>query len=551
MKNNPPVDEVLLLRPARREFVNPIRDFLRLSSRSYPLGLAYLAGALKRRRISVKIVDAWADVRMEKISPPRELSRLRWPQKLLGLEYHHMGMPDREVRALLRGTRFPVVGISSMFSGYHGDSLRMAALVKQESPNSLVVLGGAAVTASPEATLSDPNVDYIVSGEGEETFPRLVLRLLGREAGAGKDLPGVGTRQGGTVRLREPADFVADIDSLPRPNHQVLVDSLQRTPLKRRLVPYISLFTSRGCPHRCDFCTIYLTMGRRFRAHSPKRVVEEISRAHRSGVGVIHIEDDNFAFDQERAKAILRLVIKRFGPRHLVFRNYNGMTALSLRDPELADLMGRAGFDLVYIALESSDVGVRGIMMKPGTVRDFAAAVKQCVAAGIGVGAYTILGLPYSTLRKDIRTVFYALSQPVDALAAVPFYPIPMTPQHADCVTKGWIRPEARYLSRLRSSVFAAPRRGYTRREVFTLLALAALFTEYKRSPTQELLIRRVKTLLTDRILLDAAGVRAPASMRVVNMFLDELPRCLHEFPSLPATLKHDRGRWVEKREED
>ncbi len=476
--------DVLLIRPPRREFVDP---FLRVYSlRTYPIGLAYLAAALDKGGVSVSVLDAWADPRMERVPLPSPLAYLKGLEDVRSVRsfaaYHHLGTPYPEIRSRLKEGRFPVVGISSMFSGYHLEALRVARLVKDASPESLVVMGGSAVTASPELTLEEPAVDYIVLGEGEEVFPRLVRRLLGREPGDAEDLPGVGRRRDGRFRIRPAGGFIPSLDDLPLPSYERVPPSLYRTLVKGRLEPHVTLFTSRGCPHKCDFCTIYITMGRRFRAQSPERVVEEMARCRRDhGVRLFNIEDDNFAFDQERAKAVLRLIIREFGERRMVLHNYNGMTALSLaRDPELVGLMARAGFERVAIALESDDPEVRRVMLKPGTVPHFTRAVELCEKAGIRVNAFTIIGLPYSTRDKDVGAQLFCLTQPMTAVYPVLFYPIPTTAQYQDCLRKGWIRPEPRYLPRLRSTASAVRRPDYGRRETFTLRSLAEFFWEFK-----------------------------------------------------------------------
>ncbi|MFI5347955.1 MAG: B12-binding domain-containing radical SAM protein [Elusimicrobiota bacterium] len=479
--------DVLLLRPPVKEFLPPPRHSMGGSSRSYPIGLAYLAAALRGNGISAEILDAWARPSVEKAAPPRELGYLRGLSDLRDCsgpaEFYHQGMPDADIRDFLASRRFSIVGISSMFSGYHLEALRWADEAKRLMPGATVVLGGAAATASAELTLDRPSVDYVVLGEGEVSFSRLARAVLDSDVRAARSIPGVGFKVDGKARVRPREEFVPDLDALPEPAHDLIDKSFYRVAVGPRLVPYVGLFTSRGCPHRCDFCTIYISMGRRFRVHSPERVLAEIRRCHdRDGARLFNIEDDNFAFEPERAKAILRSVIREFGPRRLIFRNYNGMTALSLRDRELVSLMSEAGFDHVMIALESDDPEVRRIMRKPGTVGHFSAAAAACEKAGIKVGAFTIIGLPYSDVETDVGAQLFCLTQPMRQVDPVMYYPIPTTPQYDHCVRRGWVRPEPRFLPRLRAAAFAAARPGYTRRDGFTLLGLAKLFGGFKAS---------------------------------------------------------------------
>jgi len=474
--------QVLLFRPPVREFSDSPFQWATGPGRSYPIGLAYLAGALRQEGIGVEILDAWAYPGAERSPLPRELGYLRGLSDLRyswhSADFFHQGMPAKRIRDFLRRGNFPIVGVSSMFSGYHLDALTWADEIKKILPKAVVILGGSATTASAEMTLSHSSVDFVVLGEAETSFPKLARAILNGDSVTIREIHGVGFKESGALRLRPRGDFIPDPDSLPRPAHDLVNHSYYRLGASRS--PYAGLFTSRGCPHLCDFCTIYISMGRKFRVHSPERVLEDIRHCRDNyGTRVFYIEDDNFAFDPERAKAILRLVIREFGAKKLVFRDFNGMTALSLRDKELVSLMAQAGFDMVWIALESEDADVRRIMKKPGSVAHFSEAVRNCAQAGIYVGAFTIIGLPYSTLAKDIQTQLFCLTQPC-AATPILYYPIPTTPQYDYCVKQGWVRPEPRFMPRLRSETFVASRPGYSRREAFTLINLAKLFGRFK-----------------------------------------------------------------------
>lgn len=478
--------DVLLIRPPIKEFL-PSRwpQTIHRIDRSFPIGLAYLAGALRNNGISVKIFDALSYPYLKRTTIPSEL---RYLNKLKDIHYcnepfyfFHQGMPDSQIKDFLKLNHFPVVGISSMFSSYHPDAMYWAKVVKKIMPKTKVVMGGSATTASAEMTLANPNVDFIVLGEAEHSFPQLVQAILKGDQAKIHSIPGVGFKNGLQTTLVQRENFIETLDSLPRPAYDLVDLSCYRVPNGSRMESYVSLFTSRGCPHRCDFCTIYISMGRRFRVHSPERVLDEIRHCHdRYGVRRFQIEDDNFAFDPERAKTILRLVIKEFGPRKLSFRNHNGMTALSLRDKELISLMANAGFERILIGLESQDEEVRKVMHKPGTVDHFLDAAKTCDQAGILVDTTIILGLPYSTLEKDIATSVFCATHPLRSVPHIFYYPVPTTPQYESCIQKGWIRPEARFMRRLRSAAFVASRPGYSRRDAFTLFNLSTILGPFK-----------------------------------------------------------------------
>ncbi|HOW27059.1 MAG TPA: radical SAM protein [Elusimicrobiota bacterium] len=480
-----PKPDVLLIRPPRRKFMDPDRAFLPFSDRSYPLGLLSLAGALRQNGISVGLLDTWTDPHVSRIPLPRSLSYLDQYADLhycpSPVRYYHAGTPFDALGLFFKTNRFRIVGISSLFTGYHPEALITARIIKSVSPHTTVVMGGGAVTVSPEETLSSPFVDSIVSGEGESVFPPMVKAYLSGKPDRVRDLPGIGYKRGGRPVLTPRRQPPSALDQLPRPAHDLISPTQYLTGRRTRAVPYATLMTSRGCPHRCDFCSIHLTMGHSYRAHSPRRVMEEISALVHRGIRVFHIEDDNFAYDVPRAKEILRRIIRHFGEKRLLFRCPNGMTALSLAsDPELAGLMSRAGFDTITLSLESRDPAVRRLMKKPGTVSHFDEAVRRCRHARLKVITYTMLGLPYSSWKSDSLTQLYCLSAPGQSNTPIMYYPIPGTAQYQTCLKNRWIRPGARYWGRLRSECCPVSRPGYTRRDLLSLFNLSMIFQQVR-----------------------------------------------------------------------
>ena len=81
-----------------------------------------------------------------------------------------------------------------------------------------------------------------------------------------------------------------DLDRLPFPAFE-LFDSTAYMDKK------IPILTSRGCPYSCIYCSVSLTMGRRFRFRSPENVIDEILYWHDKGYRLFQFQDDCFSFD--------------------------------------------------------------------------------------------------------------------------------------------------------------------------------------------------------------------------------------------------------------
>src|SRR5512136_2379956 len=137
--------KVLLIQP-------PVRDFYQTSIRTQPIGLAYLAASLKSQGYEVGILDCQTSEKRS-IPIPSELSYLkdfypfndRSPFKLY-TGYYHFGMDWQEIGRRIKNSKADVFGISSSFTTYPGEALRIAEIIKNWDGRKIVAMGGAHVS---------------------------------------------------------------------------------------------------------------------------------------------------------------------------------------------------------------------------------------------------------------------------------------------------------------------------------------------------------------------------------------------------------------------
>lgn len=183
------------------------------------------------------------------------------------------------LRALL--DEGPVVLLLSNYVWSHRENLKVAAMVKGRSPDSLVIAGGPDTPAYPadcEAYLrSHPEVDLVVRGEGEATVVAVLDALDGRLVGRDGDLSvladveGVAFRDGGDVVRTPDRPRIADLDLLPSPYLSGLFDAYGEATVAMAI-----LETNRGCPYGCTFCDWGSATRSRIRQFSLDRVLAEI-----------------------------------------------------------------------------------------------------------------------------------------------------------------------------------------------------------------------------------------------------------------------------------
>lgn len=227
-------------------------------------------------------------------------------------------------------------------------------------------------------------VDHFVLNEGEITLPRFVQDL---EAGRAQ-------------RIYETSEY-ADMTQSPTPLWE-LVDL--------RHYASMCLQYSRGCPFGCDFCSVTAMLGHRFRTKTATQVIAELDKLYDLGWrGGVFFVDDNFIGNKARLKReILPALIEwRQGKKGMTF---NTEASVNLADdPELMELMTRAGFDTVFVGIETPDDDSLSECNKiQNRGRDLMAAVKTMQRAGLQVQGGFIVGFDSDTpsiFRRQVEFI--------------------------------------------------------------------------------------------------------------------------------------------------
>jgi len=228
-----------------------------------------------------------------------------------------------------------------------------------------VVAGGPLFTTGAERF---PEAACCVVGEAEDIMPALVADL-----------------SAGRLRARYQAPERPDVTKTPLPRWDLI-----------NVHDYVTMSVqfSRGCPFDCEFCDITAVYGRVPRVKTPEQVIAELDAVLAAGwTGAIFIVDDNFIGNRARAKTLLRAMIAWRRERRAAM-NFTTEASMNLvDDPELLDLMVRAGFKNVFIGIESpQEESLKECRKVQNTRRDLVAAVRQVHNSGIQVMAGFIVG---------------------------------------------------------------------------------------------------------------------------------------------------------------
>ncbi|MHC4607916.1 MAG: B12-binding domain-containing radical SAM protein [Planctomycetota bacterium] len=264
----------------------------------------------------------------------------------------------------------------------------LAGAVKKTVPDASVVLGGPQATFLPDTALAAlPDVDYISRGEGEQAIRALAEAIEGETDGP---IAGV-TSRAGTGPAPEPPE---DLDAYPSP---WLTGVLDPAAMEESI-----LLSSRGCSNCCAFCYTPAASGRKIRAHSVERVLEDVAHVAAGGTGRLWFADPNFSFSGERVTAILEGILDR----GLKVRMWIE-TRADMLTPELIALMKRAGVHTVAMGLESASPGVYPALNKGIEPGEIGRAAKEALAAGIDVELFSQYALPNENFKDAMRTLAF------------------------------------------------------------------------------------------------------------------------------------------------
>lgn len=342
---------------------------------TFPLGLGYIAAVLR---------DAGHDVTLRDPEPQSlNLSGIR--KKLVEES------PE-------------VVGITCATPNF-GMACQIARITKQDT-DAVTVLGGVHASAVPEMILNNhPEFDIIAVGEGEYTMLDLCNTYNSNIVNL-DEVKGIVFRKNGLLHKTSPRPFISDVDKLPFPARD-LVD-LNKYRLQVHLdrgKTSTTMITSRGCPYRCTFCASHLTMGYKFRPHSPEYVVREIEHLiDNYGIELISFVDDTLTIDQERTKQICNLIIDReIDIDWFCFARVNTVSR------ELLELMKKAGCYCLLYGVESANKEVLKDIKKGITPNQSRKALKISNELGFKTEASFILGNPKDTRETIEETINFAI----------------------------------------------------------------------------------------------------------------------------------------------
>lgn len=280
---------------------------------------------------------------------------------------------------------FPVYQMSN-------DSVnRVSRKIKLLLPETMICIGGVYTTYNSNTMMEENEViDFAIRGEGEETFTELLDKLSSNEKL--NSIAGLSYREGNKIIVNENRELISDMDTVPFPARDILVD-------KGLKIALIS--TSRGCYSNCFFCSTQL-FWKKWRGRSTKNVVDELQFiVNDYGVNVFNFIDSSFEDpykDLRRAREIAEEIVKR----NLFISYFVDIRAEFHRKvtPEIMELLVESGLCAVCIGIEAGNEADLKLYNKIATVDDNYKVMDLFKKYDISISPGFINFNPYTTIDR-------------------------------------------------------------------------------------------------------------------------------------------------------
>src|SRR5579883_1276409 len=346
--------------------------------------------------------------------------------RLLDAPPHHI-TPEQTVQ-IAKDYEFLVLFTSTV--GFAND-VAMVRQMKAAKPDLKVAFVGPPVQIKPACLLENPEIDFIVSGE----FDHAVV-----EYAQGKplsEIAGAGYRENGRLKLNpsRPQLKTAELDELPFATEVYKRDLvIENYNVPFLLHPFVSFYTSRGCPALCTFCLWPQTLsGHAWRTRSVDNVVSEIRQALKlfPQAKEFFFDDDTFNIRKDR---VIELS-KKFKP--LGFRW--SCTARVHSDYETLKAMADGGARLFIVGFESGDDQILKNIKKGATTEMARRFAKNCKKVGIAIHGDFIIGLPGETPETIRRTIEFAKELDTETIQVSIAHGYPGTEMYDQLLKAGYL----------------------------------------------------------------------------------------------------------------
>jgi len=404
----------------------PFYRFIKYYNRFFPLGLAYLASVLRAKGHQVLVCDADANVDKAEEMDFSVLER-KYPEYIQ--KVNNLSHPIwKEFRDITHGFKPDLVGIN-VFTTKIAAAFRAAEIVKTIDRDIVVVIGGPHPSVRAEESLRiSKSIDFAIRGEGETSITNLAEAI--EKKGNLESIKGLSFRSNGRIHHNLPAEFIKDLDSIPYPARDLLINRKTYTSEDMGLI-----MMGRGCPFECTFCSSSGVWKRTARFRSIENVIGEIQQVQAQyGTVQFSFKDDTFTIDHRRVREFCRALKDKN-----IKAKWDCNARVNLVTESLLSTMKSAGCNGIKMGIESGSNRVLKSTMKKGiTVEQIKYAAILMHKTGIHWTGYFMMGLPTETKDYMLKTLALMRRIKPDFASLSVYEPFPGTQLYEQGLAMGY-----------------------------------------------------------------------------------------------------------------
>lgn len=307
-----------------------------------------------------------------------------------------------------------IVGVSSVTQNYPIAVSIAEFCNKNKIP---AFIGGIHISTLPSSL--DKNFDFGVIGEAEETFFEIIKLFSKKKTLQKKDLSRINGlvffNKKNKLKFTKPRELIKNLDLIPFPARELL--DIDRN--------YLFMFTSRGCPYRCYFCSS-ASFWKTTRFHSADYIIKEMLEIiKRYNPKKITFYDDLFIADKNRLEEVVKKIEQLKINKRICFHI---SARANLINDEIVSLLKRMNVWSINIGFESGSEKVLNYLKGDSvTIEDNTNAINLLSRAGIIIGGSFIIGSPIETKENVLETYNFIKKYKIDNFAVFTLTPYPGT----------------------------------------------------------------------------------------------------------------------------
>lgn len=352
------------------------------------IGIEYLSAVLKKNGHQCELV----------FSPLPSSVKIKLGQLLFDSEI--------EIAKKILKTKPDLIAFSSL-SDWHRRNIKLARIIKELNPNIPIIFGGLHVSSVPELVISEPCVDYICVGEGEEALLDLVTAFESKKPT--DNIPNIWTKKNNQIIKNPIRPIIKNIDTLPFPDKDLFYG---KPPFSFKTE--YNIFSERGCPYGCTFCynslfkEMYGSTHRRPR--SVANVIEELKQAkEKYNIKKTIFLDDTFNFDHDRMADLATQYKQHINQPFMCQVIAKYVTKDSIK------VLEETGCRTIAMGIQTVDNNIRqNVLHCPGTRKEIKEAIRIITASKIFLVATIMHTIPFQNDTELKKTSIFLKQNPPD-----------------------------------------------------------------------------------------------------------------------------------------